>query len=484
MITFNQQMAAQELYNNSPQPVNPTVPPVIPQAGGEQIQTPTPPEPKKGFPKIIIIIIAILALLGIAFAVYKFVLPRFTSVGTKQITWWGLWEDESVVSPLIAEYEQNNPGVKITYVKQSEKDYRERLTNALAKGDGPDIFTFHNTWVPMFRKDLDNVPASVINPADYAKTFYPIASTDLSNGTGLAGIPLEYDGLTLFINQDMFDKAGLTPPTTWDDLRKTAKELTQKDDRGVITQAGVALGRTENVDHWQEIIGLMMLQNGANPADPSTKLAKDAITFYTLFSSVDGVWDETLPPSTTAFAAGKLAMYFAPSWRAFEIKQQNPDLNFKTVPLPQVPKTNANEPDMGYATYWAQGVWSRSTNKDVAWDFLKFMMTKDSLQKLYQNEVKVRSFGEPYPRVDMASLLTNQPVIGSIVSLAPNARSWYLASSTNDGPTGINTQISKYYEDAINAINSNGDVDKALQTAASGVAQVLSQFGVVSGASQ
>lgn len=481
MITFSLAMAAQDPNLNIPQPVPPTVSPAIPQG---QVEGETPPPPKKGFPKIIIIVVAILALLGIAFAVYKFVLPRFSTVGTKEVTWWGLWEDESVVSPLIAEYEKDHPGVKITYTKQSEKDYRERLTNALAKGDAPDIFTFHNTWTPMFRKDLDSVPASVINPADYAKTFYPIASTDLSNGTGLAGIPLEYDGLTLFINQDMFDKAGLTPPTTWDDLRKDAKELTQKDDRGVITQAGVALGRTENVDHWQEIVALLILQNQANPADPTSQLAKDAINYFTYFSSVDGVWDETMPPSTTAFAAGKLAMYFAPSWRAFEIQQQNPDLKFKTVPLPQVPKTDQSEPDVGYATYWAQGVWTKSANKETAWDFLKFMMQKDSLQKLYQNEAKVRSFGEPYSRVDMASLLTDQPVIGSIIKLAPNARSWYLASSTNDGPTGINTQISKYYEDAINSINQNGDVDKALATAASGISQVLSQYGIASGNGQ
>ena len=118
-------------------------------------------------------------------------------------------------------------------------------------------------------------------------------------------------------------------------------DLTIKDDQGVVTQSGVALGRTENVDHWPEILALMMLQNGVDLSSPIGKPAEDAL-FFTVFSTVDGVWDATLPPSTQAFAAGKLAMYIAPSWCAFEIQLQNPNLKFKTVPLPQLPKDNPN----------------------------------------------------------------------------------------------------------------------------------------------
>lgn len=92
-----------------------------------------------------------------------------TKTGSSEITWWGLWEDPSIVQPLITAYETDHPGVKINYIKQSPQDYRERLTNSLAKGTGPDIFAFHNTWVPMFRNDLDVVPVAVINPADFAQ---------------------------------------------------------------------------------------------------------------------------------------------------------------------------------------------------------------------------------------------------------------------------------------------------------------------------
>ncbi len=466
--------------------VNPTVPPVeviSPPVVPPTIQTlatTQPPAPKRGLPKVLIFVLLGIIVLGfIAFLVSKLA-GRMGGGGEADLTWWGLWEDDSVVAPLIAEYEAANPNVKIQYVKASQQDYRERLTNALAKGEGPDIFRFHNSWVPMLRNELDFVPASVMSAGDFAQAFYPVVSSDMTSGTGLLGIPLGYDALTLFINEDIFSQAGKTPPVTWDELRQTAISLTTKDEQGTITQAGVSLGRTENVDHWQEILALMMLQNGVDLSVPTGKLAEDALTFYTVFSSVDGVWDATLPPSTTTFAAGKLAMYFGPSWRAFEIRQQNPNLKFKTVPVPQLPKSNPNEPDVTYATYWTEGVWARSLKKEAAWKFLKFLSSQESLQKMYENASKTRLFGEPYPRSDMASLLSQDAIVGSIITQAPDALSWYLDSRTFDGATGINSQIGKYFEDAVNAVNSGTPAAKALETVASGVSQVLSQYGLTS----
>jgi len=434
--------------------------------------------PKKKFPKILLVVGIIFLLAVLGFAAFK-LLGKSTDKSSGNITWWGLWEDSSIVAPLISSYESSHPGIKITYIIQSPQDYRVRLSNALAKGEGPDIFTFHNTWTPMFKSDLDALPSSVMTAADYSKNFYPVITSDFSYGNSIVGIPIGYDALTLYINQDIFDKAGKTPPTTWDGLRSLAKELTIKDDKGSITQSGIALGRTENVDHWQEILALLMLQNGVDLGNPVGKNAEDALTFFTIFSSVDGVWDATLPTSTQAFAAGKLAMFIAPSWRAFEIQQKNPNLKYKTVPIPQLPKDSPNEVDITYATYWAQGVWSKSPNKSTAWDLLNYLVSAESLQKLYKNESAVRNFGEPYPRTDMAALLKDHPIIGSIITQAPGARSWYLASRTFDGSTGINTQISNYFADAVNAVvTGKKSATEALATVAQGVAQILVQYGI------
>ena len=455
------------------QPVQPGV--------GAPLPSQPPPAPMPTVPKerpniFLFVGIGMLVLALIGFLVWFFF---FRGRGQVELTYWGLWEDESVIGPLISEYQSQNPNVKITYQKQSKEDYRERLTNSLAQDKGPDLFRFHNTWVPMLKNELDSLPGSVMSAAEFSEAFYPIFASDLTSGTTLVGIPLEYDGLVLFINDEIISATGKTPPSTWDELRVVARELTTIDERGVITQAGVALGRTENVDHWPEILALMMLQNGVDLTNPTGNLAEDALTFFTVFSTVDGVWDRTLPASTVAFSGGKVAMMFGPSWRAFEIRAMNPTLKFRAVPAPQLPKDTPSDPSIAYASYWVEGVWTRSKKKLAAWDFLKFVASRGSLEKMYTNAAAVRGFGEPYPRVEMASLVSADPIVGAVISQAPYAESWYLQSRTFDGDTGINSQMNRYFEDAVNSVISGNSAKKALETASEGVNQVLSQYGLV-----
>jgi multiple sugar transport system substrate-binding protein len=479
----------QPVYERNLEEIQPTPVPET-QVGGEEtneVVSATPPPPKKDFRKILIIIGAIALVVIIGVLVFKFFQSRRSGTLESQeitLTWWGLWETESIITPLISEYQQQKPNVRINYVQQSQQEYRERLTNALAKGTGPDIFRLHNSWVPMFRNQLDVLPATVMRADEFNQTFHPVITSDLTLGSNLVGVPLGFDCLALFVNQEIFETYAKSAPTTWDDLRQTAIELTIKDEQGVIRQAGVALGRTENVDHWPEILGLMMLQNGVRLSNPTGELAENALTFFTLFSQVDKVWDQTLPSSTQAFASGKLAMYLGPSWRAFEIKAQNPTLRFKVYPVPQLPKQSSDEPNITYASYWVEGVWNKSQSKQAAWEFLKFLSTKASLEKLYQAASQIRSFGEPYPRTDMKSLLMNDSVVGAFLSQASGAKSWYLASRTFDGSTGINSQINKYFENAVNSVNQGTKAAKALETAAAGVTQVLTQYGLITPTSQ
>lgn len=450
-------------------------------APGEEFRAPLPKKKLFKIPKFLVPIVVLLVLL----LVMVYVLSNLKSNGIKifgkkgEITWWGFWE-KSTVQPLIDEYQSQNPKVTINYVAQSTKDYRERLTNALARGTGPDLFRIHNTWVPMFVGELEVLPSSIMSASEFSQTFYPIITSDLTTSGGIVGIPLGFDAITLYINEDILAAAGKTPPTTWDEVRQLAIDLTSKDEEGAIIQSGIALGRTDNVDHWQEIVGLMMIQNGVSLAKPSGKLAEDALKFYSVFSSDDEVWDGSLPPSTTAFAKEKVAMYFGPSWRATEINRLNPSLRYRTVPLPHLRKDDPSEPDISYATYWVEGVWRRSASKDITWDFLRFLSTKESLKKLYENTKKTRLVGEPYPRIDMSDLLLEHPIVGSVVAQAPNARSWYLAGHTDDGPTGINSQMSALFKEALEVISTGrgGTTEKTLETLAEGITKALGQYGI------
>jgi multiple sugar transport system substrate-binding protein len=404
----------------------------------------------------------------------KVVIPRFKKAPPpSELTYWSLWEPNEVVQGVISEYETSHPNVKINYQRHSPKDYRERLQSALARGEGPDIFRYHVTWVPMLKSELEAVPGSVVSRQQLESGFYPAAWNNLRSGTAYLGIPLEMDTLALFYNEDIFQQAGKTPPKDWNELRQLASSLTIRGAEGKIHTSGVALGTTSNVDHWPDILALTMLQNGADLTRPTDQLAEDALNWYTLFNKTDRVWDETLPNSTLAFAMGKVAMYFGFSWDVFEIQNMNKNLQFKVVPAPQLPGT-----DISWASFWVEGVAKKSKNTKEAWTFLQYLASPEVMEKMYQAESNLRAFGEPYSRVEMADKILANPLAAPFVSQAAKAKTWYLCSRTFDN--GINDKMIKYFEDAVNAVNSGKTAKEALATTASGVAQLLSQYGLAS----
>lgn len=387
------------------------------------------------------------------------------------LEYWGLWEPDSIMTAIFNQFEKENLGIKINYIKQSHQDYRERLQTAIASGNGPDIFRFHASWTPMLKSELAIMPASIFSASEFKQTFFPVASEQLALGGQLIGVPLMHDGLMLYYNQDIFEAAGVEPPATWPELRTLAGQLTVKSADG-IQRGGLAIGNASNVEHFADILALLMLQNGADFANPNSPETRDALTFYTNFVKTDGVWSETLPNSTVAFARSEAAMIFAPSWRALEIKAINPDLRFATTSVPQLQADQR----IAWASYWAEGVSQMSKNKDTAWKLLKYLSSAEVMQKLYSQQTQIREFGEPYSRSDLADKLATNAILQPLMSDAPYSRGWHLNSFTHDN--GINDQLIRYYTDAVNAILGGKQAADVLTTLDQGTQQVLRQYGV------
>ena len=186
-------------------------------------------------------------------------LPRGQAEKVK-IVWWGLWEDARVIEPIIADFERENPTIDVEYSKQDPKQYRERLATRINLGTGPDIFRFHNTWYPMLSDVLLPLPSDVITQEDFKKNYYPVMQTDLVHNGGIYGIPLGADTISLFVNTELLDAAGVDVPTTWEDFVIAAKKLTVKDETGTIKTAGTALGTYVNITHASDIVSLLFVQ--------------------------------------------------------------------------------------------------------------------------------------------------------------------------------------------------------------------------------
>ncbi len=462
---------------------NPIPPPGQPPDSSGAI--PPPPFTTSSKSRLLVIAGIIIFLLIVILGVVSLLRKGGGSTGAKSATlqYWGLWEDNAIVQPLIDEFQKTHPTVKIVYSKQSPKEYRERLQAAIERGEGPDIFRFHNTWTPMLSSSLAPIPNTVYPSSEFDTTFYPVVKRDVKIGQNYYGIPLEIDGLVVLYNEDILKAANVVVPTTWEEFRNAAIKLTVKDTAGKIQTSGVALGSADNIEHFSDIVGLMFLQNGTNLHDPlgpctdtnTSSCAVDSLLFYHKFAEVpNNTWDDTMDNSIVAFAGGKVAMIFAPTWEILTIKAINPDINLKVAPVPQLPGTTIN-----WASYWLEGVSKRSKNQLAAWEFLKFLSSSESVKKMYTEQSKTRLFGEPYARVDLASSLSSDPFLAALMEEAPTMESFPLASNTQDN--GVNDQNIKYLLDGVNSLNQGGSAQTALDTISNGFKQILGKFGYLPG---
>lgn len=444
----------------------------IPAPVQENLQS-VPPSSSVFF-KVLKILLGIIIVSVIIFIVFNFVLPRFTGSKSSVTTlvYWGLWEDSVQLQPIISDFEKNNPNIKIDYSKQDIKEYRERLVTRSNNGNGPDIFRFHNSWVPMLSDLLLPLPSSTISKEDFSKNYYPVIQDDLIKNGAIYGVPLQIDTLNLYINSELFQAGGLKPPTSWIEFGDYARQLTVKDENNNIKTAGAAMGTYNNITHAPSIISMLFVQNGVDLNNISSNLdaVSEALNFYSSFSTPpSNVWDDTFDASVKMFASGSLAMYFGYSWDFFTIKSINPNLSFDVYPVPSLPGKNTT-----IASYWAEGVSTKSKHQKEALIFLQYLIQKETAQKLFTEESKTRNFGEPYGRVDLADSLKNS-IVYPFVASAPNAVSSFFVDGTYDN--GLNSQMNTYLGKAVDSILKGTSPQSAADTLSKGVIQVLKQYG-------
>jgi multiple sugar transport system substrate-binding protein len=437
----------------------------------------------------------ILGGVGVFFVVFLILFAVLSSGSKKKtvpppeditLTYWGLWEEKEVMEPLIKEYQKTHTNIKISYEKKSEKDYRKKLLTWIQNGQGPDIFRFHNTWIPELILPNPNVqelalaalPESVMTSADYEKTFYPVHVKDLKIGKNIYGIPLMIDGLVMIVNEDLLKKAGISSiPTNWDEMVAAASQISVKGKDNVLMTAGFAAGSATNVGHFSDIYGLMLLLNGGELSKLDQPEASGALEAYRRFAEEpNNVWSDTMPNSVNAFAQGKVAMIFAPSWEIHAIKTTAPDLKIVVVPIPNPPGGK----QFSISTYWVEGVSKRSTHQLEAWKFLAYLSSKEGQTKMFEIQSNIRMFGTPYSRVDLAELLVQDPYLGPVVKQAAEDRFVSLPLITNTFDDGLNDEVVRYLENAINGASQGVSYGEAMKKAKEGIDQVFLQYNIKS----
>jgi len=401
------------------------------------------------------------------------------------LTYWGLWESPEVIQPLIDKYEKENPHITINYQLREIDDYYKTLRSHLETDLAPDIVRVHNTWVPLLLANLSAIPDEVMTTSAYEQTFYPVTRETLLAKGKYYAVPLGIDNLALVYNTALYQQAGiLKPPETWTEFNETAKILTHRDEDNEIIQAGAALGYSGGIEHFSDIVGLIMAQNGVDFIDKDGKvtlhktfsqlsenLGADALRFYNLYATSRKTWNSSWPSALTSFAQSKTAMVFVPSFRIFDILALNPNLPLAVAPIPQLDPTSAN---INWATYWVETVPKNSLHQKEAWQFLKFLTEKENLAEFYSLASSTRLFGEAYPRPDMAEELINHRYLGPYISQASTCTTWNLADGTHD--IYLNDEIKEIFGSLIDKINIDiSELEEKLDEAAEEVQKVLDE---------
>src|SRR3989339_152739 len=81
-----------------------------------------------------------------------------------KLTLWRVFDDDETMGEIMSAYRAIHPNVSFEYRELRFDDYEDELIRALAEGNGPDIFSLHNTWIGKYDNLISPMPETVTIP--------------------------------------------------------------------------------------------------------------------------------------------------------------------------------------------------------------------------------------------------------------------------------------------------------------------------------
>lgn len=440
---------------------------------------------------------------------------------------WGLYDDSDAFLEIINQYKKINSHIgEIKYRKFTAESYRSELMEALATGQGPDIFLIHNNWLPSFKNKLEPAPTSITNLQELNNNFPDVVAKDFVDSNKIYAYPLSVDSLALYYNKDLLNAVGISrPPQTWNEFNEASAKMAAINSEGNITRAGAAMGTAKNINRSADILTMLMMQNGVEMTDSgnlsatfdrgvidangnSVLAGANALNYYTSFArlTVDEnkpnplyTWNLRMPDSVEAFAEGRVGMMINYSWQVTNIKAANPKLNYGVAMLPQI----ASEKPASFANYWAFAVAKNKLSQTTsagqqtaavpnnvrifeAWEFLRYLTVNNKGTVHLANAVTgnsadfsigtfdpaveyLKKTNKPAARLDMIEAQKADPFLAPFAMSNLIAKTWYQADPD---------QIEGILMESIDSVNRGAvSVNEALNLAATRVKGVMREKG-------
>jgi raffinose/stachyose/melibiose transport system substrate-binding protein len=295
--------------------------------------------------------------------------------------WTWRQEDKAAYTELFADFTKANPDITVKFEALPDESYPTMVSTGLAGGKGADVIQTHAYgWLEQFVKAGYLVPLDKATVPTLSNMPLDALSALSFRGDGkIYSLPFASQTLGLFINKDVFAKAGLTPPTTWDEFITVCKALKAK---GIIPLAN-GLGTSWFNEMFvavftNPILGPQFakdLQSGAATfKDPRyiaalTHLLELRDYMPTNFAGVD------YDTSGQLFLTGRAAMLAGGSFDISSYKTLNPKINMDFIAPPL-----AKAGDSPQATKFFDGgyaVNAASPNKQAALKLVAWMGTPE-----------------------------------------------------------------------------------------------------------
>lgn len=322
---------------------------------------------------------------------------------TKLTIWvgWSAGHELKEFQKVVTEYDRKNQDVEVKVVGGINDD---KILAALRAGNAPDVVSsFSSQNVGIYCPSggwIDLAPYLKRDKIDV--NIFPSASRYYTQYRGKrCALPLLADSYGFYYNKTLFKQAGLTrPPKTFSELSTYARKLTQKNADGSFK----VLGYNPNplfyhggggITTYGPLIGATYFgTNGKSNLSTDRGWSrlltwqKSLIDFYGYSNLVKwqtGAGDEF--SASHAFERGKLAMMLDGEWRVAFIKNEHPELQYATAPMP-VDDAHPERYGSGYINGTIIGIPKSGENRDEAWDLVKYLTTNDHALAKFSNGIR------------------------------------------------------------------------------------------------
>ena len=264
-------------------------------------------------------------------------------------------------------------------------DAHDRFVTSIAGGTTPDVAETGTTWTPEF------ADAGALAPLDEYVDGAGVTD-DLVEGLVEAGTYDEqlygmpwYAGVrSLVYNTEMFEKAGVEPPTTWAELEEAAAALKEEyPDKIAVAVPGDA---EFTVYPWVWGAGgeVATLEGDTWTSGLDSPESQEGIEFWTGLATEGGyssegatTWRET--DVLDAFAAGDVGMAVMGSWTPGAIVDANKGMEGKFAAVPIPGKDGGIAPSVLGGSHLS--MFETAEDKELAFAFIEMMTTGEFAQQ-------------------------------------------------------------------------------------------------------